>query len=102
MKKISILILSVFSILLAGEDKVNLKIDGMQCSYSCSGKVTKIVEAMKGVQNCEVDFSSGSAVVTFDSKKQKSENIINALNKKSNFKASVIEKTENKKEVDSI
>ena len=102
MKKISILILSVFSILLAGEDKVNLKIDGMQCSYSCSGKVTKIVEAMKGVQNCEVDFASSSAVVTFDSKKQKSENIIKALNKKSNFKASVIEKIENKKEVDSI
>ena len=102
MKKISILIFSLFSILLACENKVNLKIDGMQCSYSCSGKVTKIVEAMKGVQNCEVDFASGSAIVTFDGKKQKSENIIKALNKKSNFKASVIEKTENKKEVDSI
>ena len=102
MKKTSILIFSLFSILLAGENKVNLKIDGMQCSYSCSGKVTKIVEAMKGVKNCEVDFASGSAIVTFDGKKQKSDNIIKALNKKSNFKASVIEKTENKKEVDSI
>ena len=102
MKKICILIISAFSIILAGDDKVNLKIDGMQCSYSCSGKVTKIVEAMKGVQNCEVDFASGSAVVTFDSKKQKSENIIKALNKKSNFKASVIDKAENKKGVDSI
>jgi len=102
MKKMSILIFSVFSILLAGENKVNLKIDGMQCSYSCSGKVTKIVEAMKGVQNCEVDFASGSAVVTFDSKKQKSENIIKALNKKSNFKASVIKNSKNKEQVDSI
>ena len=102
MKKICILILFAFSIILAGDDKVNLKIDGMRCSYSCSGKVTKIVEAMKGVQNCEVDFASGSAIVTFDGKKQKSENIIKALNKKSNFKASVIEKAENKKDVDSI
>ena len=74
----------------------------MQCSYSCSGKVTKIVEAMKGVQNCEVDFASGSAIVTFDGEKQKSENIIKALNKKSNFKASVIETSKNMKEIDSI
>ncbi len=102
MKKMSILIFSVLSILLAGENKVNLKIDGMQCSYSCSGKVTKIVEAMKGVQNCEVDFASGSAVVTFDSKKQKSENIIKTLNKKSNFKTSVIKNSKNKEQVDSI
>ena len=33
----------LFSFLFAEGNKVNLKIDGMKCAYSCAGKVSEVV-----------------------------------------------------------
>jgi copper chaperone CopZ len=102
MKNISILLILLFSFTIAKDGKVNLKIEGMQCSYSCVDKVTKVVEGLKGVKNCEVDFANNSAVVIFDDKKLDSQNIVDVLKKKTSYKVKV--QTENKGEnkVDSI
>ena len=43
MKNISILLIVLFSFTIAKDGKVNLKIEGMQSSYSCVDKVTKVV-----------------------------------------------------------
>ena len=66
----------LFSFLLAEDSKINLKIDGMQCAYSCAGKVSQVVQSIKGVEECEVDFATGTAVVKYDEKKVDSDNII--------------------------
>ena len=66
MKKIAVLLVVLLSFSIAKDDKINLKIEGMQCSYSCADKVTKVVENLKGVKDCEVDFANNSATVIFD------------------------------------
>ena len=75
MKKL-LLPLLLFSFLFAEDNKVNLKIDGMKCAYSCAGKVSEIVQNMKGVEECNVDFASGTAEVVYDNKKINSEKIV--------------------------
>ena len=56
----------LFSFLFAEGNKVNLKIDGMKCAYSCAGKVSEVVQNIKGVEECKVDFASGTAEVVYD------------------------------------
>ena len=89
MKKTAVLLILFFSFAFAKDDKVNLKIEGMRCSYSCSDKVTKVVENLKGVKDCQVDFANNTATVIFDSKKLDSEKIINVLEKKTSYKVEV-------------
>ena len=93
MKKL-LLPIVLFSFLFSEDNRVNLKIDGMQCAYSCAGKVSKIVQNMEGVENCEVDFASGTAVVVYDDKKIDSNKIVMSLNKETYYKVAVQEKKE--------
>ena len=86
----------ILSFLLAEDNKVNLKIDGMRCAYSCAGKVSEIVQNMKGVEECNVDFASGTAEVVYDNKKINSEKIVKFLNKKTYYKAEIQDKKESK------
>ena len=72
MKKIAVLLVVLLSFSIAKDDKINLKIEGMKCSYSCADKVTKVVENLKGVKDCEVDFANNSATITFDKKRLES------------------------------
>ena len=102
MTKYLIILISTITIIFAGENKVNVKIDGMRCAYSCAGNVTKIVESMKGVKDCKVDFASSTATIIYDEKKQNSEKIVEAFNNESNYKASVIKDLKVKPAVDSI
>ena len=95
MKKLLLPIL-LFPFLFAGDNKVNLKIDGMKCAYSCAGKVSEIVQNMKGVEECKVDFASGTAEVVYDDKKINSEKIVKFLNKKTYYKAEIQDKKESK------
>ena len=88
----------LFSFLLAENSKINLKIDGMQCAYSCAGKVSQVVQSIKGVEECEVDFATGTAVVKYDEKKVDSDNIIKLINKKTYYKAAVDNKERTSKE----
>ena len=98
MKKIAVLLIVLLSFSIAKDDKINLKIVGMQCSYSCADKVTKVVENLKGVKDCEVDFANNTATVIFDNKRVDSQKIVDVLKKKTSYKVEV--QTKNK--VDSI
>ena len=98
MKKIAVLLIVLSSFSIAKDDKINLKIEGMQCSYSCADKVTKVVENLKGVKDCEVDFANNTATVIFDNKRVDSQKIVDVLKKKTSYKVEV--QTKNK--VDSI
>ena len=89
MKKTAVLLILFFSFAFAKDDKVSLKFEGMRCSYSCSDKVTKVVENLKGVKDCQVDFANNTATVIFDNKKLDSEKIINVLEKKTSYKVEV-------------
>tara|TARA_B000000441_G_C21405796_1_gene157434 strand:+ start:159 stop:455 length:297 start_codon:yes stop_codon:yes gene_type:complete len=89
MKKTAVLLILFFSFAFAKDDKVSLKIEGMRCSYSCSDKVTKVVENLKGVKDCQVDFANNTATVIFDNKKLDSEKIVNVLEKKTSYKVEV-------------
>ena len=89
MKKTAVLLILFFSFAFAKDDKVNLKIEGMRCSYSCSDKVTRVVENLKGVKDCQVDFANNTATVIFDNKKLDSEKIVNVLEKKTSYKVEV-------------
>ena len=89
MKKTAVLLILFLSFAFAKDDKVNLKIEGMRCSYSCSDKVTKVVENLKGVKDCQVDFANNTATVIFDNKKLDSEKIVNVLEKKTSYKVEV-------------
>ena len=95
MKKLLLPVL-FFSCLFAEDSKVNLKIDGMMCAYSCASKVSEIVQNMKGVEECSVDFASGIAEVVYDDKKIDSEKIVKFLNKKTYYKAEIQDKKESK------
>ena len=94
MKKIVVLFTMFLSLSFAKDDKVDLKIQGMRCSYSCSDKVTKVVENLKGVKDCQVDFANNTATVIYDNKKLDSKRIIDVLEKKTSYK--VVVQTEKK------
>ena len=89
MKKITLILVALVSFAIAKDDKVNLKIAGMQCAYSCADKVTKVVENIKGVKDCEVDFASNTATVVFDDKKLDSKEIVDVLKKETSYKVEI-------------
>tara|TARA_Y100001968_G_scaffold252400_1_gene237869 strand:+ start:935 stop:1231 length:297 start_codon:yes stop_codon:yes gene_type:complete len=89
MKKITALLILLTSFSFAKNDKINLKIEGMKCSYSCADKVTKVVENLKGVKDCEVDFANNTATVIFDNKKLDSKKIVDVLKKETSYKVKV-------------
>ena len=89
MRKITFILVALVSFTIAKDDKVNLKIAGMQCAYSCADKVTKVVENIKGVKDCEVDFASNTATVVFDDKKLDSKEIVDVLKKKTSYKVEI-------------
>jgi len=94
--KILLLPILLFSFLSAEGNKVNLKIDGMKCAYSCAGKVSEVVQNMKGVKECNVDFASGTAEVVYDDKKINSKKIVKFLNNETYYKASIQDKKDSK------
>ena len=55
MKYISIIPLVIFTTLLAKDNTAYVKVDGMMCGYSCAGKVSKVVQDLKGVKEYDVD-----------------------------------------------
>ena len=57
------------SSIFAEVNTTKIKVDGMQCSYSCAGKVNSVVQKIDGVKESYVDFAKGVATVTYDNKK---------------------------------
>ena len=62
--------------LVAKDNTTYIKVDGMQCSYSCAGKVSSVVQKMDGVKECNVDFDKGMATVVFDDQKLETKDIL--------------------------
>ena len=60
--------LSLISFLFAKDNTTYLKVNGMQCSYSCADKVSNIVQNIDGVKDCSVDFAGGVATVVLMTK----------------------------------
>ncbi len=85
MKYNFILIISLLSFVFAGENTTKIKVDGMQCSYSCAGKVQSVVQKIDGVKESSVDFAKGMATITFDEDKVNRTDIIKYLKKNTNY-----------------
>jgi len=85
MKYNFILMFSLLSFVFAGENTTKIKVDGMQCSYSCAGKVQSVVQKLDGVKESSVDFAKGMATVTFDEDKVNRTDIIKYLKKNTNY-----------------
>tara|TARA_B100001250_G_C19633366_1_gene714788 strand:- start:5 stop:349 length:345 start_codon:yes stop_codon:yes gene_type:complete len=86
--KYLLLSFSLLSTIFAKENTTYLKVDGMQCSYSCAGKVTDVVQKIEGVKDCSVDFSKGVATIVYDDQKLKSNDIISAVQVNTSYIAS--------------
>ena len=102
MKYIVLILSFMFSMLSAKENTTYLKVDGMKCSYSCSGKVSNIVQNMKGVKKVDVDFEKGIATVKYDDKKTAVKDIVDGLNNKTLYQATELDLEKNKKELSKI
>jgi copper chaperone CopZ len=102
MKYLTIAIALFSTLLLAKDNKTTLKVDGMRCQYSCTGKVSTVVENIKGVKECNVDFEKGVATVVYDEQKLDSKDIVNALNDETSYKISEMKQQETKKAASSI
>ena len=85
MKYNFILMFSLLSFVFAGENTTKIKVDGMQCSYSCAGKVNSVVQKIDGVKESYVDFAKGVATVTYDDDKVNRNDIIRSLKKNTGY-----------------
>ena len=77
--KYLLLSFSLLSTIFAEVNTTQIKVDGMQCSYSCAGKVNSVVQKIEGVKESSVDFAKGMATVTYDNKKVNRNDIIKNL-----------------------
>ena len=97
--KYTILILTLaLSFLSAKDNTTYIKVDGMQCSYSCAGKVNSVVQKMDGVKECTVDFDKGIATVVFDDKKLETKDIVESLKTNTAYTVSECTKKQDKQE----
>ena len=83
--KYTLIIGLLISSLFAGVNTTQIKVDGMQCSYSCAGKVNSVVQNIKGVKESSVDFAKGIATVTYDDKKVNRSDIIKNLKNNTSY-----------------
>ena len=97
--KYTILILTLtLSFLTAKDNTTYIKVDGMQCSYSCVGKVSSVVQKLDGVKECTVDFDKGIATVVFDDQKLKTKDIVEGLKTNTAYTVSECTKKQDKKQ----
>ena len=97
--KYTLLILTLaLSFLTAKDNTAYIKVDGMQCSYSCVGKVSSVVQKLDGVKECTVDFDKGIATVVFDDQKLETKDIVEGLKTNTAYTVSECTKKQDKKE----
>ena len=84
--------------LFAKDNTSYIKVSGMQCSYSCAGKVNTVVNKIEGVKDCSVDFEKGIATVVYDDKKLKTGDIMENLRSNTAYTVSEVKVEEDKKE----
>ena len=98
MKYTILIITFALSVLIAKDNTFLLKVDGMQCSYSCTDKVSSVVQKIDGVKECVVDFDKGIATVVFDDQKLESIDIVEGLKTNTAYKVTEFKNDQNKKE----
>jgi copper chaperone CopZ len=98
MKYTILIITFALSVLIAKDNTVLLKVDGMQCSYSCTDKVSSVVQKIDGVKECVVDFDKGIATVVFDDQKLEPIDIVEGLKTNTAYKVTEFKNDQNKKE----
>ena len=97
--KYTLLILTLaLSFLTAKDNTAYIKVDGMQCSYSCAGKVNSVMQKMDGVKESTVDFDKGIATVVFDDQKLETKNIVEGLKTNTTYTVSECTKKQDTKE----
>ena len=69
----------IYTTLLLKDNTAYVKVDGMMCGYSWAGKVSKVIQNLKGVKKCDVDFGNGIASVLYDDKKLEERDIVQSL-----------------------
>ena len=84
--RLTIQILFISSMLLAGDNTAKVKVTGMMCSYSCVSKVNAVINDIDGVKSCSVDFNKGEATVIYDDDKVESKEIVSVLTEKTDYK----------------
>ena len=84
--RLTIQILFISSMLLAGDNTVKVKVTGMMCNYSCVSKVNAVINDIDGVKSCSVDFNKGEATVIYDDDKVGSKEIVIVLTEKTDYK----------------
>ena len=83
--KYTLIIGLLISSLFAGVNTTQIKVDGMQCSYSCAGKVNSVVHNIKGVKESYVVFDKGIATVKYDDNKVNRSDIIKNLKNNTSY-----------------
>ena len=91
MKYTIILTSLLLSVLFAKDNTAYVKVDGMMCGYSCAGKVSKVVQNLKPVKECYVDFEKGIATVLYDDKKLEEKDIVQSLKSNTSYKVSLLD-----------
>jgi copper chaperone CopZ len=71
-----------------GQARIELAIKGLTCG-SCCKKVEGAVKDMAGIISIEADYEKGIAVVVYEKGKVKPKAVIEAINAKTSFKASM-------------
>ena len=98
MKYTLIFPLVIFTTLLTKDNTAYIKVDGMMCGYSCAGKISKVVQNLKGVKECNVDFEKGIATVLYDDKKLEEKDIVQSLKSNTSYKVSLLDNQNKTKE----
>ena len=87
----TIIYILMFSFLLSHNIEKTFKIEGMTCG-GCANKVIKAVDALDGVESCDVNVDKGQAKIKFDESKINEKEILEILNNKTNLSCTVPEK----------
>ena len=102
MKYILIIPLVIYTTLPAKDNTAYVKVDGMMCGYSCAEKVSKVIQNLKGVKKCDVDFENGIAGVLQDDKKLEEKDIVQSLKSNTSYKVSLLDNHNETKENNKI
>ena len=102
MQYILIIPLVIFTTLVAKDNTAYVKVDGMMCGYACAGKVSKVVQNLKGVKEFDVDFEKRKATVVYDDKKLEEKDIVQNLKSNTSYKVSLLDNQNTAKENNKI
>ncbi len=76
----------------SGQARVVIPVEGMTCG-NCCVKVETVVNELDGIVAAKADYEKGRATVTYVEDKVTVKKIVETINEKSSFKASMPKKT---------